>query len=227
VVDHRSVLAALRARLATLVVCTTGATTLSATPTGYARTTGSFFTDGFAPGMELLASGFALAANNGRSIVITVAALTLTVRKVGGTSTDAAAAGRTLSVGVPAAFGPANTDLVGVHGVPSLEEEYKAGPLDVRSIGPQAAILALPTYILNVCFDDDGPVEAIGTDAPYRYAGAILALFPPELLMPLSTGEFLRVRADQAPYQDDLPRDTTGSVVVITIPLRVQTYNSI
>lgn len=225
--DHRALLAAVRTHLATLVVCTTGAATLSATATGYARAAGSFRTDGFAPGMELLASGFATAANNGRSIVVAVADLALTVRKVGGTTAEAAAAGRTLVVGPPAAFGQENTDLIGVHGVPSFEEQYLPGPTEAQTLGPQARLLLTPTYLIHIRFDDDGPVAGIGTDAPYRYADAILALFPAELPLVLATGEYLHVRADEAPYRGELERDATGSVVAVTIPLRHYTFNAI
>ena len=227
-VDHRAILAAVRTRLATLVVCTTGATTLSVTSTGYARTAGSFLTDGFAPGMEVLASGFSAAANNGRSIVVAVAALSLTVSKVGGTSTEGAAAARTLAVGLPAALGWENTDLVGIVGVPYLEEDYLPGPApQVQTLGPQGRILATPMYVAKICFAQGGLVEAVGTTGPYRYADAILALFPPEQALALSTGDTLHVRANPAPYRGQLTHDANGSMVVVTIPLRLYTYNSI
>jgi len=226
-VDHRAILASMRARLATLAVCTTGATDLSASATGYARAAGSFLTDGFAPGMEILASGFTAAANNGRSVITAVAALALTVRKTGGTSAEAAAAGRTLAVGLPAAWGGENTDLVGLSGVPYVEEEYLPGPAEVETLGPLGRMLAAPTYDLTIGFANGGTVQSTGTDALYRYAAAILALFPPELILTLSTGEFLHVRADEAPFQEQLERDERGSSVVVSIPLRLYTYNSI
>lgn len=225
--DHRAILAALRARLATLAVCTTGATDLSATTTGYARAAGSFLVDGFAPGMELLASGFAAAANNGRSVVTAVAALTLTVKKAGATTIEAAGAARTLAVGVPAAFGGENTDLVGLSGVPYFEETYLPGPAAVETLGPLGRMLAEPTYVLDVGFANGGAVQSTGTDALFRYAGALLLLFPPELLLTLSTGEFLHVRADEAPWQDQIERDEKGASVTVTIPLRLYTYSTV
>ncbi|HEU4994251.1 MAG TPA: DUF4397 domain-containing protein [Gemmatimonadaceae bacterium] len=75
---------------------TTGSVSLSATATGYARATGSFITNGIQVGDEITASGFATAANNGRSVVIAVTATTIDVTKTSGTAVEAAATGRTL-----------------------------------------------------------------------------------------------------------------------------------
>src|SRR5687768_14914975 len=60
---------------------TTGSTTLEATATGYRRAAGSFVTNGFKIGQQVTASGFATAANNGRSTIIAVTATDLTVTK--------------------------------------------------------------------------------------------------------------------------------------------------
>jgi hypothetical protein len=62
----------------------------SATATGYARSTGSFITNGFAVGDEITASGFTTTANNGRSTITAVTATALTVTKTGGTTAEAA-----------------------------------------------------------------------------------------------------------------------------------------
>jgi hypothetical protein len=74
--NHLAALIACRTRLATLEVCTTGTTTLEATATGFVRLAGSFVTDGFQVGMEVLPAGFTSTA---RQVVKNVAALTLTV----------------------------------------------------------------------------------------------------------------------------------------------------
>ncbi len=83
---------------------TTGSTTLSAVAGGYARTTGSFITDGFYPGMSVTASGFTSAANNGSSTVTAVTATSLTVTKTPAPVVEAAAAARTI-LSAPG-FGP-------------------------------------------------------------------------------------------------------------------------
>lgn len=59
------------------------------------RSTGSFVTDGFFPGLEVNISGFTQAANNGRATVLTVTALSITVSRT--LVTDASAAARTVA----------------------------------------------------------------------------------------------------------------------------------
>lgn len=75
---------------------TTGSTTLSADPTGYSRSSGSFITNGFVVGQQITASGFTNAANNGRSTITGVTATQLTVTKSTPPVTEAAASGRTI-----------------------------------------------------------------------------------------------------------------------------------
>jgi hypothetical protein len=76
---------------------TTGTVSLSATATGYARTAGSFVTDGFAVGQQVTASGFTNSANNGSSVVSAVTATALTVTKTPVTAAEATAAGRSIA----------------------------------------------------------------------------------------------------------------------------------
>lgn len=64
----------------TWVAVTTGTTTLDATaPSTFSRAAGSFVTDGFRPGDYITSAGFTNAANNGSFLIVTVAALTITV----------------------------------------------------------------------------------------------------------------------------------------------------
>lgn len=70
-------------------VITTGLQSLSATATGYARTSGSFVTNGFVVGMQVNVTGFTNAANNGVSTITAVTATALTVTKAGGTVAEA------------------------------------------------------------------------------------------------------------------------------------------
>ena len=76
---------------------TTGAASLSATATGYARSAGSFVTNGFAVGQQITASGFTNPANNGTSVITAVTATSLTVSKTPATVVETAAAGRTIA----------------------------------------------------------------------------------------------------------------------------------
>jgi hypothetical protein len=74
VLNHTAALIACRTRLATLEVCTTGSTTLVATTTGYTRPAGSFITDGFQVGQEILPAGFTATT---RQVIKSVAAGTI------------------------------------------------------------------------------------------------------------------------------------------------------
>ncbi len=75
---------------------TTGNTaTLSATAGGYARSAGSFITDGIAAGMTVTACGFLQPENNGSSTVAAVTATTLTVTKAVGPIVEAGSTGST------------------------------------------------------------------------------------------------------------------------------------
>lgn len=104
----------------TIVVTKTGGTAveagstgpntfLSATAGGYARSAGSFITEGFVVGQTINASGFVTAANNGNSTITAVTATTLTVTKTappvaeagstGAAALGASTAGYTRTVG--------------------------------------------------------------------------------------------------------------------------------
>jgi len=73
----------------------TGTSSIAGTATGYARTTGSFVSDGFVVGQTVTADGFTVAANNGNSVITAVTALAMTVTKTGGTAVDAVSAATT------------------------------------------------------------------------------------------------------------------------------------
>jgi hypothetical protein len=70
-----------------------GATTTST----FTRAVGSFVTDGFRPGDMIVTTGFSNAANNGNFMVLTVAALSLTVLQTT-LVTEASGAGKTLQL---------------------------------------------------------------------------------------------------------------------------------
>ena len=77
----------------------TGAQSLSATATGFARAAGSFITDGLAVNDVIVASGFTNAGNNGRFRITALTATSITATALEGQTqvVEAAAADRTLS----------------------------------------------------------------------------------------------------------------------------------
>lgn len=221
--DHTAALLALRARALTLVVCTTGSTTLSATSTGYARSSGSFVADGFRVGMEVTGAGFSTSGNNGAAegqrVITAVSALAITCA---GTTTESAGSGKTLSVGLPAQRAWENVALTPVAGRGFLEEEYLPGPAAQVTLGARGQVEVFPTYVLKLYGLADR-----GAAALYASADALLALYPPRYPLTLSTGDVLTVRTAPAPYRSQLQSVGSGwSLVVLTIPCRARSANS-
>jgi hypothetical protein len=211
VVDHTSLHLALRVKLLTLSMATTGSVSLSATATGYARTVGNFYTDGFWPGMEVKTSGFANPANNGRGVIQQVTPLAMVVtmyvvttspadgsRKVSypPNVAEAAAAGRLMSVGLPSNGAWENSTYIPITGVPYIEEQYIPGPGFIANDGYAGLLELRPMYSPRVYVPLDTGISADG-----RYADAITRLFLPGTTLPLATGDQFVVRGDVAPMR--------------------------
>jgi hypothetical protein len=216
-IDHRVARLALRAKLLTLSVCSTGLVELESTATGYRRATGSFITDGFAIGMEVSPSGF---TQDAPGVITSLTATELTIK--GGRVVEASSAGRELSVGVPSDRAWENSNFDPTAGVPYVSEEYLPGPTEVITLGPQGEVEGLPMYLIRF-------FVPINTDsgAGDGYAGAALETFAPRTSTAVGFGT-LRVRTDTAPYRGQLTRMSTGfAVVPVTIPLRARAANAI
>lgn len=212
-INHGAMRLAMRAKLVTLVVCSTGAVQLSATATGYARAVGSFLTDGFLVGMELAGLGFVAGANNAPHTITAVDALTITCAN---TVVEVVGA-RTLTVGLPSTVALENSALAAGTRVPYWEEQYIPGPEARGSIGPNARLIATPMFAPRVYV----PANT-GAYAADAYADAIKALFPPGLALPaLANGDVLKVRGDVAPFRGQLMQGEPGFCCVpVTIPFR-------
>lgn len=216
--NHTLTVLAIRTRLQTLSVVTTGSTNLSATATGYARTAGSFVSDGFAKGMEIVPSGFPA---NPVDTITEVTAATLTT--LNSHAAAATAGGRTIAVGLPPLQSWENRRLTPIAGRWFVEEDYVPGPSSVVSVGPLGRIEALPTYFAKLYGLADTNITAL-----YKAADSLLALFPPRTAFTLSTGDVVRVRGAPAPFRGQLiPLAEGRAAIVITIPLRAETANTI
>jgi hypothetical protein len=221
---HREIQDALRLKLAELVVCTTGAITLSATTTGYVRTTGSFLTDGFAAGMEVTPSGF---TSNPVDTIQSVTALTMTM--VTARTAQATGAGRTLSVSLPSRMALENETLEPEPLHPYLEEQYLPGPSTNPTFGgPNSLVVLEPMYAPRIFVPRN-----TGKDAASRYADAMLALFCPKTPITLPTGtasDALAVRGgpnEPGPFRSQLLMNAKGThaTIAATVPLRCLTTN--
>lgn len=216
-IDHLANLLALRAVAASLTVATTGATTLASTVNGYTRTAGSFLTDGFAVGMEVVPTGF---VDTTAGLVTAVTALQLTIR--GGRGVEAGAAGRSLVCGLPERRGWEGIELSDLEGRWRVDEDYLPGPARIITIGRFGQVEYSPMYVLKV-YAPGG----FGVAGSYKVADGLLRVFPPQLAMPLSSGDVLRVRGDPAPYRGQLMASGGKGVIVVTVPLWLRTANSI
>lgn len=218
-IDHFGMHLAMRARALTLSVVTTGSTSLSATSTGYERASGSFLTDGFAPGMEVTGTSFSNAANNAAK---TITAVTATALTCPGCVTETAGT-RTLSVGLPStrvwenlvpATAPTVTD-------PYVLEQYLPGPAARVTVGSDGQLEVEPLYVLSIYGVANTDVAALR-----QYVDALLLHFAPDTVLTLSNGDLVRVRGNPAPFAGQLLRreDAPGWVVAsVNIPFRCRT----
>lgn len=221
---HLAIQLALRSKLLSLEVCTTGSVTLASTTTGYTRTTGSFVTDGFAVGMELLASGFLTAGNNGRATITAVTALALTVSRA--LTADVSASGRTLAVGLPGTRVYENAEPEDADGAPTtkaqgspyFEEQYLPGPAARATLGTGGEVELLPMYAPRIYV----PANQ-GAKAARKYGDGLLALFAPDTTISVAP-DTLRVRSNPAPFPGQLLQADPGfAVIPVTIPLSLRT----
>jgi hypothetical protein len=216
-IGHDDVRTALRTRIdvaSAFVAASTGSTTLSATTTGYARAAGSFLTDGFRDGMELLAAGFTDPANNGTKVITAVSATTI---DCDGCAVEGAAAARSLLVGPPSSRAWENEKFDPVAGVPYMGEALLGGPATAPGLLPGGWLENDPSYALQFF----APAES-GRGALDRYTDAALRCFYPGLGMPLPTGEVLRVRGRPAPFKGVYTQAKAGfTLLSVTVPLWV------
>ena len=224
-INHTTALLALRTQTLTLSVVTTGSATLDATTTGYHRSSGSFLTDGLAVGMEFTPTGFAV---NAAHVITAVTATTVTTPDT--IAVEAAGAGRTLAVGLPAIRAWENLTPVNgtapisapVAGRWYVEEDYLPGPAAQVTVGPLGQIEVLPLYVLKLY-----GLANTGVTALYKAADALLTLFAPRTSFTVASGDSLTVRTNPAPFRGQLMQADPGwAVVTVTIPLRLRSPNS-
>jgi hypothetical protein len=217
-ISHHDALLALRTKLLTLEVATTGSTSLSATATGYERAAGSFITDGFRVGMEITGTSFTNAENTAAKTLTAVATLTLTAP---GCVVEAAGT-RTIQVPLPAGREWENIEFESVAGSPWVQEQYSPGPMATKTLGATAELEVLPQYSVNV-YTPSG----VGSSAAVLYSDKLLTLFAPNTALSIASGTLV-VRTDVAPFTGQLLQAGPGyAVVPVTVPLRLRTTNSI
>jgi hypothetical protein len=211
-INHNALKLAMRTRLRSLQVCTTGSIALAATTTGYTRVTGSFVADGFRAGMEITPTGFTA---NPVSVITAVTASTLQVADT--RAAQGSAGGRSLSVALPLSQAWEDVKFQPVAGRPFVIEQYLPGPGELITLLPGGSVEYLPQYVVQVVTP-----AYTGGAASYGYADAILQHFPVGLVLIASDGSEARVRGQPAPFSSQLIPYTDGAMVVtVSIPFRV------
>lgn len=209
-IDSFDAQTALRNRALTLTVCTTGAVSLSAAATGFARTTGSFVTDGFKIGMEIVSSGFSTSVNNGvgvisyvapdgKSIAVSMFVLTYpsgvqTVTRPA-TVVEAESAGRAIAARLYSMRAWENVAFTPVPTIPYAEEDF--GPGGGGLIGFPAdgsSLLEDGVWFLRLCGLDGSVLPNVGSSALRKTGDALKRLFTPGTKLFLPGGGALLIR---------------------------------
>jgi len=220
-IDHQALQLALRARLDTLSVVTTGSVSLSVAGGKYKRAAGSFLTDGFKRGMEVTVAGFGTAANNGTSVVEAVTATRLDVTRT--LVTEAEGSGRSVAVGKPTGFAVEGIAFQPTQGWPWIEEQFPSGPTRQVTMGQFGWLEWDPIYVLQI-----HTPWGIGVGASNAYADSVIGLFAPRAEISLGGGGVARVRTTPGPFRSELRQFKAGyGTVSVTVPLRIHTANSI
>lgn len=220
-IDSIALQVALRSRLIdSLTVASCSGVNLSASGSTFTRASGSFLTDEFAVGMEVAGTGFTNAANLGPHVVTGVTPLTLTTAST--LTTEGAASGRTLTVGLPSRRAWENVAFEPSSGYPWVEEQLIPAGTRQITVGPGGLLETRVLYSLQI-----HAVEDTGLGAPLRYADALLELFAPRTAITFGT-ETARVRTDTGPYRGQMLRRRPGwATVPVTFPLEIWSNNSI
>lgn len=213
---------ALRTRAETLVVCTTGSTTLGQSADGFTRLTGSFLTDGFRAGMEVTPSGF---VSTTRVVLTDVTALLAKTRTA--LSVVSEASGRTLSVGLPLTRHYENRDTTIATDVqPFIEEEYVPRPPDTRTMPAQGASRSdFGEWVVRWY-----GLQGVDVPGNRTCVDAFLDLFTPGTQLTAGS-HILTVQGtrpgDPSPFASQFLRSGNHMVSTIRIPVWAQTTNVI
>lgn len=213
---------ALRARLLTLSVATTGTMELAATTAGYTRASGSFIDDDFYEGMEVVPSGF---TQTTPGIVSRVEALTLSI--AGGRSAEASGAGRSLTVGLPPlrAWENVRFDPADAVGRVWIEENMVPATSNMRTGPYDRGILdEFGLYVINwrgvVGYDVIGIRKCVA---------AAKALFASGTTFTVGSAR-LRITGgnDDGPYESQIEPDGEGwAICTLTIPWQAESPNAV
>lgn len=216
--DLLAVHLALRNRALSLVVATTGLTNLSATATGYHRAAGSFVSDGFLAGMEIVPAGFA--ANTPRVIQgVTASDITTTSAP----TVEAESGGRSLSVGIPTLRAFENVAFTPTSNRHYFEEDFVPATNSLLTMPAQSGVLRETGLYIPKWYGLSG----VGVSALRKSVDALKALFAPGTLL-VAGANTVRIGGDQAPQTGQIiPLSNGWSALTLTVPWWVLSQNQI
>jgi hypothetical protein len=217
-IDRRLLRLAFRARASSLVVATTGVTTLAATATGYTRTAGSFLTDGFLVGQDVTPSGF---PQTDVGVITAVSALSLTI--AGGRTVAAAMSGRSLVSGLPTMRAWQNIGLTPIVGRPYVIEALPFGGSSVRTIPTRTGRLEQDGLSVWTWYG----VAGVGSDAIDAGVTALMKRLAPYTHFALADGTTVDMRGDVGPSSTDVVSEAGFSRCTVTLPWRATSRNAV
>jgi hypothetical protein len=222
---------ACRTRALGTTVVTTGAIALTATTTGYVRESGSFITDGFAPGMEITSvTGSLVAANlqatTAQGRVIT--AVTATLLTCAGCATEATPFTGTIVVGIPFKRAFENVAFTPAGGFSYVEDEFIPATSGLKGMKNGGLLVETGLYVFKLYGLSgygrtaiDAAIDAIKT----RFAiGTQLTAGS----LTLAVGDVDGNTTQRGPYAGQLiPQGDGRTVCVLTVPWYVLSINAI
>jgi translation initiation factor 1 (eIF-1/SUI1) len=222
VIDESAAVLAFRNRAITLSVATTGSASLSATALGFARSSGSFITDGFVQGQEISATGFS-AVNNAAKVITGVTAGFLTIK--GGCAVQSSTAGRTILCGLPShrAWENEKFDQSEAAGFPYIAEQFVPATSELKTImGQGGTVEETGLYVLTLF-----GLSGAGQAGIRKYVNALKSLYAPGTTMTAGS-HTIRVRGDTSTRAGQIiPLGGEWSTCQLTIPWRAFSINAI
>ncbi len=216
-IDSAAALLALRNRALTLVAVTTGLTDLVATTTGYTRAAGSFITDGFKAGMEVVPTGFTELTP---AVISQVAAGTLTI--LGGRTAESTGSNRSLVVGIPSFRAWENISQTPPLDRWYVDEEFVPGGSELLGQRSGGDVIETGTYRLRFF-----GLANYGDLALMKVTDAAKALFSPATALTAGSDK-VRVRSDQGPFcSQALPLGNGRTYRALVVPWWTETVNQI
>lgn len=234
-IAHLAAHLALRNRALSLTVATTGSASIAATATGFMRTTGSFLSDGFAVGMEVVSSGFSTSANNGNGVITSVTATVMLVSMFvvavsNGVTTvtrpatvvEAEASGRTIAARLPSRRAFENNDFTRLSSIPFIEEDYVPATSSLSGTKNGGLVEETGLYVIRWY-----GLSGVGVSALRSSVDALKLLFAPGTNLTAGS-HTVRVRTDTATQTGQiLPIEGGWSVLTLTVPWWALSNNAI